>query len=66
MEIHPAVSVGAIIAGAALLGGVGVILALPVTGIVQAMISESRQPYDVVLDDPDAIRPDDDVPAYEA
>jgi predicted PurR-regulated permease PerM len=54
MEIHPAVSVGAIIAGASLLGGVGVILALPVTGIVQAILSESRRPHDVVLDDPES------------
>src|SRR5690606_28674857 len=42
MEIHPAVSIGAIIAGGALMGGIGVILALPMTGIIQAIISESR------------------------
>lgn len=53
MEIHPAVSVGAIIAGASLLGGVGVILALPMTGIIQAIISESRRSYDVILDMPE-------------
>lgn len=61
MEIHPAVSVGAIIAGASLLGGVGVLLALPMTGIIQAIISESRRSYDVVLDrsqtDPDGDQP---------
>lgn len=50
MEIHPAISVGAILAGGSLLGGLGVILALPVTGIVQAMISESRRRHDVFLD----------------
>jgi predicted PurR-regulated permease PerM len=50
MEIHPAVSVAAIIGGAALLGGIGVILALPMTGVIQAIISESRKPYDVILD----------------
>jgi predicted PurR-regulated permease PerM len=51
MEIHPAVSVGAILAGGYLLGGVGVILALPVAGIVQAVIGEYRKGYHVVLDD---------------
>jgi predicted PurR-regulated permease PerM len=54
MEIHPAVSVGAIIAGASLMGGIGVLFALPITGIVQAIISESRRPHDVVLDDPES------------
>jgi hypothetical protein len=28
-----------------------VILALPMAGIIQAIISESRQPYDVIVDD---------------
>lgn len=53
MEIHPAVTVGAILAGGYLLGGVGVILALPVAGIVQAIIGEYRRSHDVVLDDDD-------------
>jgi predicted PurR-regulated permease PerM len=48
MEIHPAISVGAIIVGATLLGGFGVILALPMAGIIQALISESRKSYEVV------------------
>ncbi|MCI0678905.1 MAG: AI-2E family transporter [Actinobacteria bacterium] len=51
MEIHPAVSVGAIIIGGALMGGIGVILALPMTGVIQAIISETRRPHDVILDD---------------
>jgi predicted PurR-regulated permease PerM len=49
MEIHPAVSVAAIIIGATLMGGIGVILALPMAGIIQAIISETKQSYDVVL-----------------
>ncbi len=53
MEIHPAVSVAAIFIGASLLGGFGVILALPATGIVQSIISESRKHYDVVVGMPD-------------
>jgi predicted PurR-regulated permease PerM len=41
MEIHPAVSIGAILIGGSLLGGIGIFLALPMTGIIQALISES-------------------------
>lgn len=51
MEIHPAVSVGAIIAGGTLMGAVGVVLALPMTGIIQAIILESRRPYEVIVDE---------------
>ncbi|MFZ0624959.1 MAG: AI-2E family transporter, partial [Acidimicrobiia bacterium] len=43
MEIHPAVSIGAIIIGGQLLGPLGVVLALPVAGIIQALISETRR-----------------------
>jgi predicted PurR-regulated permease PerM len=52
MEIHPAISIGAIIVGSLLLGPLGVILALPMTGIVQALISETRKRHDVILDAP--------------
>lgn len=51
MEIHPAVSVGAILIGASLMGAIGVILALPIAGIVQAIISEWGQRHHVVLDE---------------
>lgn len=51
MEIHPAISVGAIIIGGTLLGGIGVILALPMAGIIQAIIGESRRSYNVILDE---------------
>lgn len=49
MAMHPAVSVAAILAGASLLGGIGVILALPMAGIIQAVISESRARHQVIL-----------------
>jgi predicted PurR-regulated permease PerM len=52
MEIHPAVSIGAIIIGSSLLGPLGVILALPMTGIIQALISETRRHHAVILDHP--------------
>jgi predicted PurR-regulated permease PerM len=50
MEIHPAISVAAIIIGGTLMGGIGVILALPMAGIIEAIISATRRSYDVVLD----------------
>jgi predicted PurR-regulated permease PerM len=55
MEIHPAVSIGAIIMGSLLLGPIGVILALPTTGIVQALISETRKRHEVILEAPEAV-----------
>lgn len=59
MSIHPAVSIGAVIAGASLLGGVGAILALPLTAIIQALISSSLTMHEVIeaegLDDPETV-----------
>jgi predicted PurR-regulated permease PerM len=57
MSIHPAVSIAAVIAGASLLGGVGAVLALPVTAIVQALVSATIHRHELVksdhvLDDP--------------
>ena len=51
MEIHPAVSVGAILIGGSLMGGIGIVLALPLAGIIQAIISEWGQRHEVVLDE---------------
>ncbi|MCA1735421.1 MAG: AI-2E family transporter [Actinobacteria bacterium] len=48
MSIHPAISIGAVIAGASLLGGVGAILALPLTAIIQALISSAVNRHDVI------------------
>jgi predicted PurR-regulated permease PerM len=48
MAIHPAVSVGAVIAGGSLLGAVGTVLSLPVAAIVQSLISTTRQRHDLV------------------
>lgn len=55
MEIHPAVSVAAILIGGTLMGGIGVILALPMAGIIQAIIGESRKSYAVILDDEEPV-----------
>jgi len=63
MAIHPAVSIGAILIGGNLMGPVGVLLALPMTGIIIALISESARRYEVILDDKtgeyDVIDPED-------
>jgi predicted PurR-regulated permease PerM len=48
MAIHPAISFGAVIAGASLLGGIGAVLALPVAATVQAFISTAVQRHAVV------------------
>ncbi|MGA9277904.1 AI-2E family transporter [Ilumatobacter sp.] len=48
MEMHPAVAFGAALAGAALLGPVGAILALPAAAMVQALVGGMGQRFDVV------------------
>jgi len=47
MEIHPAVAFGSVIAGNALLGVVGALLALPFAATLQAVISASAERYEV-------------------
>ncbi|MDH3189850.1 MAG: AI-2E family transporter [Acidimicrobiia bacterium] len=48
MSLHPAVSVAAIIIGGAVMGAIGIILALPVAAIIQAVVSTSLQRHEVV------------------
>jgi predicted PurR-regulated permease PerM len=48
MAIHPAISVGAVIAGASLLGGIGAVLALPVAATIQGVISATINRHEVV------------------
>lgn len=63
MAIHPAVSIAAILIGGNLMGPIGVLLALPMTGIITALMSESARRYEVILDDKtgeyDVIDPED-------
>ena len=49
MAIHPAVSVGAVIAGGSLMGAVGAVLSLPVAAIVQSLISTTRRRHELVV-----------------
>ncbi|MDH3518391.1 MAG: AI-2E family transporter, partial [Acidimicrobiia bacterium] len=48
MAIHPAVSVGSVIAGASMLGGIGAVLALPVAATIQAFISTAIERHDLI------------------
>ena len=48
MEIHPAVAFGSVIVGAALLGGVGALLALPAAAVVAALIGTYADHYEVI------------------
>lgn len=48
LELHPAVAFGAVLAGAALLGPVGALLALPVAAIVAALITTYAEEHDVL------------------
>ncbi|MGQ0848311.1 MAG: AI-2E family transporter [Actinomycetota bacterium] len=48
MAMHPAVTIGALIAGASLLGAMGAVLALPVAATIQALISTTLQRHTLV------------------
>jgi predicted PurR-regulated permease PerM len=51
MDIHAAVAFGSVIAGAALFGPLGAVLAIPGVAILQAIIWTSLSRYEVVDDD---------------
>ncbi|MFG3616906.1 AI-2E family transporter [Nocardia sp. NPDC047654] len=50
LDMHPAVAFGAVLAGAALLGATGALLAIPVTATVQAFAGAYIRRYDVPAD----------------
>jgi predicted PurR-regulated permease PerM len=47
LDLHPAVAFGAVIAGASVLGGVGALLAIPFTAIVQTFVGSYIRRYEV-------------------
>jgi predicted PurR-regulated permease PerM len=51
MDVHPALAIGTVFAGGLLLGGVGAVLALPATGVIQAIVS-SYTTEQVVVETP--------------
>ncbi|MFC1414844.1 AI-2E family transporter [Streptacidiphilus sp. N1-12] len=56
VEIHPAVAFGSVIAGAALLGAVGALIAIPVTATLQGFISTYIRRYELVEPPTDRLR----------
>jgi predicted PurR-regulated permease PerM len=48
MSLHPAVAFGAVIAGGAVLGPIGALLALPAAASIQALVSSYAHRYEVV------------------
>jgi len=57
MDVHPALAIGTVFAGGLLLGGVGAILALPATAVIQAVISGYTTEREIIdaplLEDPE-------------
>ena len=58
MKVHPALAFGSVIAGTALLGAVGALLALPVAATLQAFFSSFMARYNVEVDVSAGARPD--------
>ena len=57
MDLHPAVAFGSAIAGGAVLGAVGAILAIPGAAMIQALISNTGTRHEVVDSDLTVIKP---------
>jgi len=51
MNLHPAVAFGSAIGGAAVLGAVGAVLAIPAAAMIQALISQTGERHEVVDSD---------------
>jgi len=56
MELHPAIAFGSALAGAAVLGGVGAVLALPAAAMGQALISNWGDRHQVIKSDLTEVR----------
>ena len=66
MNIHPAVAFGAVLVGAALLGSVGALLAVPAAATVQAFVSTYVKRHDLIASDLFEDRGDEPGSASEA
>ncbi len=56
MNLHPAVAFGSAIGGAAVLGAVGAVLAIPAAAMIQALISQTGERHEVVESDLTEVR----------
>jgi predicted PurR-regulated permease PerM len=66
VAVHPAVAVGAVIAGAALFGPMGALVSIPVVAAVQAVIETYGHGYALVDDEEDTEAPSDERAEPEA
>ena len=48
MDVHPAVALGSVIAGAALLGPIGALIGIPVAAVLMAILNTFRQRHELV------------------
>lgn len=56
MDLHPAVAFGSAIGGAAVLGAVGAVLAIPAAAMIQALIGQTGERHEVVESDLTEVR----------
>ena len=57
MDLHPAIAFGAAIGGAAVLGPVGAVLAIPGAAMAQALIGNTGERHEVIESDLTAVKP---------
>ncbi len=48
MNVHPALAIGTVFVGAALVGPIGAVMALPATAVIQAVVAAYGQRYEVI------------------
>ncbi|GAA2164634.1 putative PurR-regulated permease PerM [Humibacillus xanthopallidus] len=60
MDVHPAVALGSVIAGAALLGAIGAVIGIPVAAVLLAILDTFRQRHELVPELASLQPPDDD------
>lgn len=63
VDIHPAVALGAVIAGARLFGPMGALVAVPVVAAVQAVVETYGRRYELASEQPAPAAPQGDRPA---
>jgi predicted PurR-regulated permease PerM len=60
MDVHPAVALGSVIAGAALFGAIGAIIGIPVAAVLLAILDTFRQRHELVPELASLQPPDED------
>ena len=65
MDVHPAVALGSVIAGAALFGPIGALIGIPVAAVALSIVDTFRQRHELLPELADLETSDDDVAASE-